>query len=102
MLAAWGGLAEVPLRASSRSARVVAFGDSVAIQAPIAGRIAEVRVRVGDTVEAGAVLVVLDSTSVEQNLVHGRRDLELLRALVADVTTEIGTVESIASATREE
>jgi multidrug resistance efflux pump len=99
-LLVWGVAAEVPLSLASVEARVVAFGDSIAVESAIQGRIAEVRVAVGDDVEAGAVLVVLDGGALQSRRDHIKREMELLTSLVADVQAEIESVEAIAATAR--
>jgi multidrug resistance efflux pump len=100
-LVAWAALAEVPLYRTSTEARVVAFGDSVAIEAPIQGRIAELRVTVGQEVEAGQVLILLDASGLASRRDHMKREIELLRSRVADVQAEIDSVAALAASSRD-
>ena len=95
-LAVWAILAEVPLYVSSVEARVVAFGDSIPIESPVAGRVAEVLVAVGQPVEAGQVMVRLDTEALELELASNNRELELYQQLVADADQELTAVKSIA------
>lgn len=96
----WAVGAHVPLYITSVEARVVAFGDSIAIESAVEGRVTEVRVEIGDTVDHGDVLVLVDSTALEQSRSRTRRDIELLRELVADTEEEIASVEAIGFASR--
>jgi membrane fusion protein (multidrug efflux system) len=100
-LVIWSVAAEVPLYSTSLEARVVAFGDSVAIESPIQGRIADVRVAVGDQVEAGEELVVLDGIALESRRAHVEQEIAFLRSLVTDIQAEIDSVEAIAATTRD-
>lgn len=74
-----GELAVYPQR---RAPATVVSDNNSRLNAEVAGRIREVRVRVGDNVQAGAVLVVLDDADL---LLALRREQAALDALQADL-----------------
>jgi multidrug resistance efflux pump len=59
-------------------------GERVTMRAPVAGVISEVRVREGQSVDAGAVLAVLRNPDIETRAAVGEKSLELVnRSLMA-------------------
>jgi multidrug resistance efflux pump len=71
LVAAWGlwmGLARVPVRAVSQSARIEAAGVPREVQASLAGTVTEVAIALGDRVEQGQLLVLLDDSSARAAL----------------------------------
>lgn len=93
LLAAWGtwaGLARVPIVETSASARLQTVEPVHEVEAPVDGRLVDVRVALGDVVERGAVLVRLESEAerlaLDEALARRRgleTQLEPLRAELA-------------------
>lgn len=90
-VAAWGSLTEIE-GAVVGSGALVVDGRSKTVQHPTGGRIAEIRVRDGDTVAEGEVLVRLDDTvpRTQLGVVEARLDEYRAREarLVAELTGE--------------
>lgn len=90
-VAAWGSLTEIE-GAVVGSGALVVDGRSKTVQHPTGGRIAEIRVRDGDTVAEGEVLVRLDDTGPRTQLGVVEARLDEYRArearLVAELTGE--------------
>lgn len=80
--AAWMLLARIEVHAVSREARLQTADDPHPVQVEVSGRVRSVRVAVGDRVEAGQVLVELDTHAQELDLVQARAELEVHGARV--------------------
>ena len=73
---AWMLLARIEVHAVSREARLQIATDPHPVQLEVSGRVRTVRAAVGDRVEAGQVLVELDTHAQELDLVQARAELE--------------------------
>lgn len=84
-LVGWSIEGRIPVTVDGRGALIYPHG-VVAVQAPTAGRLVELRVKVGDTVKQGDVLAVLDLTEMQTDLDHQQ---ELLAELRTDQALEL-------------
>lgn len=80
--ATWLLLARVEVYAVSRAARLQTATDPHPVQLEVSGRVRALHVAVGDRVEAGQVLVELDTHAQELDLVQARTELVAQRARV--------------------
>ncbi len=81
----WSFEGRIPVTVDGRGALLFPHG-VVSIQAPTAGRLVELRVKVGDRVVKGDVLAVLDLAEMQTDLEHQR---ELLGEVEADQRLEL-------------
>jgi len=80
----WALLWPVPTEVTGRGVVIVPGGASL-IDSRAEGQIRELRVRVGDAVRKGQVLMVLDQPALEQQLARQQRDLRELVQINADL-----------------
>lgn len=64
-------------------------GDHIAVSSKFAGRIAELKVREGDTVQAGQVLAVLDDAQIKTKVNQATAALAVLDAQIEALTTAL-------------
>jgi len=64
-------------------------GDHIAVSSKFAGRIAEITVREGDTVQAGQILAVLDDVQIKTKVTQAKAAMAALAAQVDAVTTDL-------------
>lgn len=64
-------------------------GDHIAVSSKFAGRIAELKVREGDTVQAGQVLALLDDAQIKAKVSQATAAVAVLDAQVEAVTTAL-------------
>jgi multidrug resistance efflux pump len=77
---AWFLLARVPVKVVSAEARLEAVDQVHTLQVEVAGRVAELLVEPGATVEEGEILVVLASTELAQQVAAAQGEERALRA----------------------
>lgn len=92
--AAWAGCTEVDVVAKAGGV-IRPASDTVKIQSPAAGRIREARVRAGDRVSAGDVLLRLDTETTEA-------EIDKLRKAIEAGDREVRDLEDLRVTTREE
>jgi HlyD family secretion protein len=67
-------------------------GDRITVASKLPGRIAELKVREGDAVTAGQVLVLLDSAQVDAKLNQARAAVQALEAQIRAAQTGLGAL----------
>jgi len=93
--AAWAFLARVSLFAVSTSARLEVAGRARMVESPVSGKVKEVRVRLGQAVAEGDVLVELDSARDELRRVTMQAELVSLEQRLANVRGQIRIEEQV-------
>ncbi|HEX2254157.1 MAG TPA: biotin/lipoyl-binding protein, partial [Thermoanaerobaculia bacterium] len=93
LLAAWGWWffgARLAVFAVSSAARLEVAGAARPVEAPVAGRLAEARASLGQTVAAGEVLFVLDPAALAEEATAARQRLDALAERRAALADELG------------
>jgi membrane fusion protein (multidrug efflux system) len=95
---AWLLAARVTVYRTSVRAHLEVLPAPTRVAAPIAGRVQQVELAVGTSVEAGAILVELDATNARLALARARAQLAALEPEAAAVARELEAEEAAASA----
>lgn len=91
----WFFRAHVAIYEASERARIEVAGSAHAIEAPVAGRIVSLDLVLERRVQAGDVLVVLDSTLVEQQLAEAKARYDALAPRIEARRAEIASEENL-------